>query len=161
MTTVAASIYLEKDGVLRLSKGFPLINQDIGDINFFVYAKGRVNRQVFLILKDEQGLHEVVELKQIGVASDGRPYKVYRISLKQKLRLTTQRVSLSLFLLEIGTSNYEVSENTLTLSLTTDRFNLHREIYLSQELGSKVQCYYEKIVTLLEQLTTIDEKGDN
>lgn len=157
---MTASIYLEKNGLLRLGEGFPLSKQDIGDINFFVHSENCKNRQIFLMLKDEQGLHEVVELKQIGVSNNGKPYKVYRISLKQKLRLTTNRVTLSLFLLEISTSNYETSNNTLDLNLTTDRFNLHREIYLTQDLGIKVKGYYEKIVTLLEQLI-IDEKGDN
>ena len=156
-----ASIYFEKTGSLQFGRAFSLIKtHDIGDIDFFVYQKNPAKKQVFLVLEDEQGLRDIVELQKIGVASENKPYKVYRISLRQKLRLTTSKVKLSMFILEAGSDEYQASKNSLSLSITTDRFNLHREIFLSQELGAKTKLYYEKIVTLLEQLE-IDEKGDN
>ena len=65
-----------------------------------------------------------------------------------------------MFMLEAGTDEYRASTNSLGITLTTDRFNLHRDAYLCRELSENVGLYYEKIVTLLEQLS-VDEKGDN
>ncbi len=153
------TIYLDRSGSLQLGPGFPLTQpQDISEIEFYVASKMNEQKQIFLILEDEQGLRDIVELQYVGMSPDGRPFKRYRIAPDCKLRLTTSQVTLTLFTLTIGTMDYHLS-NSIKVLLTTSHYNLSREIYIAAELGSKVQYYYEKIIFTLEQLAK-NEKGE-
>lgn len=60
--------------------------------------------------------------------------------------------------LDLDTVQHTLSDELL-VCLSTEHYNLTRQVYLAEELGSKVQHYYEKIVTLFELL--MNEKGEN
>lgn len=108
-------------------------------------------------MQDEQRLLEIIELNFDRV-DKGYPYKIYKVSLRQSVRLSEGMVHIKLMTLDLDTAQYTVS-NDIPVYLTTQHYNLTRQVYLAEELGSKVQGYYEKIVTLFEQL--INEKGEN
>lgn len=151
------SIYFDTDNKLRLSQGFPLNGQDLGEINFHINTRrGEPTKQVFLIMTDAQGLREIIELVYQCVDSNGK-YKIYRTSLNQKVRLTSGIIKLQIMLLTPEKETCELS-NELTLSLTTERYNLTRQVYLAADLGSKVQGYFEQIVNILTQLKEENEE---
>lgn len=160
-----AEIHLSRQGMLGFGTGFPFsVAQDIEDIEFVIPYKNGEKKQVFLILEDEQGLHEIIKLQLVQTKED-RFQKVYKVTLDHGLSLGTQHVSLRVFELEVGTCNYKTSSNSLNLLLTTDKFNISREIYIAQELGERVQIYYDKIVSMLQILEEgmkqlENEKGD-
>lgn len=154
---MAAIMFMEQNHHLHLEKGFSS-KEDLGNIEVYVYHKiGMPRRQVFLIMEDQQGMREVIELEQKGI-KEGYPYRIYAPSLNQSVRLQSGIVTLKIMLLTIGSTEYFMS-NPITLTLTTSHYNLTRQVYLSQELGAKVHGYYSKIVELFEQL--IVEKGEH
>ena len=109
-------------------------------------------------MQDTQGLYEIVELEYIRPDNSGYPYKIYKVSLRQSIRLSRGQVRIKLMTLDVDTAQYTLSEE-LPVCLSTEHYNLTRQVYLAEELGSKVQTYYEKIVTLFELL--MNEKGEN
>lgn len=154
---MAAAIYLEKNNVLELKKGTSS-TQELGELTFYVYSKiGELPKQVFLIMKDNQGMREIIELDYKGVDAT-RPYKLYKPGLRQSVRVTSGTVTMQIMVLIAGTDDYFLS-TPLTVNVTTEQYNLTRQVYLTQELGSRVQGYYEEIVKLFKQL--IIEKGDS
>lgn len=160
-----AEIHLNRQGMLGFGDGFPLgSEQDIEDIEFMVPYKNGEKKQVFLILEDSQGLHEIIKLQEVRRMED-RFIKVMKVSLDYNISLSASNVSLRLFELEQDTSIHRVSHNSLNVLLTTEKFNLSREIYLARELGDRVQIYYDKIVSMLQALEEgmkqlENEKGD-
>lgn len=151
------SIYFDTDNKLRLGQGFPLNGQDLGEINFHINARrGEPTKQVFLIMTDQQGLHEIIELKY-QCADPRGGYKIYRTSLNQSVRLTSGIMKLQIMTLVVGEDMYDLS-NELTVSLTTEHYNITRQVYLAAELGSKVQGYFEQIVNILTQLKEENEE---
>lgn len=158
-------IHLSRQGMLGFGSAFPLnVPQDIGDIEFMIPYRDGEQKQVFLILEDEQGLHEIIKLQHVRTNED-RKLKIYNVSLDHSISLASPHVSLKVFELEVGTCNYKTSSNSLNLLLTTDNFRISREIYIAQELGDRVQIYYDRIVSLLKVLEEgvkqlENEKGD-
>ena len=157
-----AEIHLNRQGMLGFGDGFPLGSKQ--DIEFMIPYKNGEKKQVFLILEDSQGLHEIIKLQEVRRIED-RLIKVMKVSLDYYISLSTPNVSLRLFELEQDTSIHKVSHNSLNILLTTEKFNLSREIYLARELGDRVQTYYDKIVSMLQTLEEgmkqlENEKGD-
>lgn len=153
---MVTSIFLDKNNNLYFGENFPIgRTQDIGEIEFNIFHKLSENRQIFLILEDNQGVKEVIELQSLK--NSGEPYKIYKLSLDQKIRISSENVKISILTLEIGTDNYTIS-NELNIKISMERYNLSREIYLSVDLGAKVSNYYKQIVLLLEQLIEENEE---
>lgn len=113
---MTASIYLETGGRLKLAKGFPR-GQDLGEIEFYVHSVHGEHKQVFLIMRDEQGLLEIIELNFDRV-DKGYPYKIYKVSLRQSVRLSEGMVHIKLMTLDLDTAQYTVS-NDIPVYLTT------------------------------------------
>ena len=66
-----AEIHLNRQGMLGFGDGFPLgSEQDIEDIEFMVPYKNGEKKQVFLILEDSQGLHEIIKLLEVRSMED-------------------------------------------------------------------------------------------
>ena len=160
-----AEIHLNKEGMLGFGNSFPLnTEQEIEDIEFWIHYKEGEKRQLFLILEDEQGLYDIVKLHEVRRIPE-RLVRVFKVSLDTRLALSTSNVTLRLFELETDTLNQKVSRNSLNVTLSARKFNMHREICIAEELSSKVKAYYEQIVSMLnileqEMKQLENEKGD-
>ena len=160
-----AEIRLNKQGMLGFGDAFSLMTpQDIEDIEFIIPFQKGEQKEIFLILEDEQGLHEIIKLQYVRDVAD-RLEKAFKVTLNYKLALSTPKVTLKLFELEANSCTHKTSRNSLSFLLTTDKFNIAREIYIAKELGESIQAYYEKIVSMLTALEEgmkqlENEKGD-
>lgn len=68
-------------------------------------------------MQDAQGLLEIIELTFDRV-DKGYPYKIYKVSLRQSVRLSEGSVHIKLMTLNLDTAEYKVS-NELPVYLTT------------------------------------------
>lgn len=153
---MAAILYFEKLGSLRPAKGFAS-GTDLADIEFYVAKKSHVREQVFLIMTDDKGMRDVVELEYKQPAANP-VYDIYIVSLRQPVRLISGMITLQLMALVPGSSDYRLSTE-FTISLTASHYEIARQIYLTKALGAQVQSYYTEIVELFQQLIRI-EKGE-
>lgn len=155
---MAAIMYFERLGKLKPEKGFAT-GTDLADIEFYV-AKNknpRITDQVFLIMTDDKGMRDVVELEYKGPAANPT-YNIYKVSLRQPVRLVSGMITLQLMALAPGSSDYNLSTE-FSISLTAEHYEIARQIYLTKALGAQVQGYYTEIVELFQQLIRI-EKGE-
>lgn len=155
---MAAIMYFDRLDKLSPARGFAS-GTDLVDIEFHVSKNKnpRILDQVFLIMTDDKGMRDVVELEFKRPAADAA-YNIYRVSLRQPVRLISGKTTLQLMTLTPGTSDYRLSSE-FTIDLTTTNFEITRQIYLTQALGAQVQSYYTEIVELFQQLVKI-EKGE-
>lgn len=155
---MAAIMYFDRLDKLSPARGFAS-GTDLVDIEFHVSKNKnpRILDQVFLIMTDDKGMRDVVELEFKQPAAD-TAYNIYRVSLRQPVRLISGKTTLQLMTLAPGTSDYRLSSE-FTIDLKATNFEITRQIYLTQALGAQVQSYYTEIVELFQQLVKI-EKGE-
>lgn len=157
---MTAKVYYDRLGRLLLGKGTSM-TVDLGDLEFYV-AKGHTSNQkpnqVYLIMTDIQGMRDIIELEYKGVANDP-VYRVYAPALRHHVRVKNGSTQLQLMELVPGSDEYTLS-TILQLTVTTDQYELTRQVYLTEALGTKVKEYYSRIVDLFQQLKEDIEKGE-
>lgn len=153
---MAANFIFEGPNKLRVTSFSSVARYDVGELNFYISTKFGSRLQVFMILKNEVGLYEIVELAKSGVSGQN---VLYKLPINQKLRVGNERVFLSLLLLDNVNNTYYISPET-QIHITTDNYILARQVYIAQEIGSAVQDCYARVLALAEQIEK-NEKGDN
>lgn len=153
---MAANFIFEGPNKLRVTSFSSVARYDVGELNFYISTKFGSRLQVFMILKNEVGLYEIVELAKSGVSGQN---VLYKLPINQKLRVGNERVLLSLLLLDNVNNTYYISPET-QIHITTDNYILARQVYIAQEIGSAVQDCYARVLALAEQIEK-NEKGDN
>ena len=155
---MAAIMHFDRLNKLTPARGFTS-GTDLADIEFHVLKNKTpgVIDQVFLIMTDDKGMRDVVELEYKQPAAD-TAYNVYRVSLRQPVRLESGKITLQLMSLAPGSADYKLSSE-FTVELTATNYEIARQIYLTEALGAKVHSYYTEIVELFQQLMKI-EKGE-
>lgn len=153
---MAANFIFEGPDKLRVTSFSSVVQYDIGELNFYISTRFGTRIQVFLVLKNETGLYEIVELAKAGVSGQNT---LYKLPINQKMRVGNEKVMLSLLILDDSNETYSISPST-QIHITTDNYVLARQVYIAQEVGSAIQDCYARILTIAEQIEK-KEKGDN
>lgn len=144
---MAANFIFEGPGKLRTTMFQAAAQYDVGELNFYVAANMGSKLQVFMILKNENGLYEIVELTKAGVSGQNI---LYKLPINQKLRVGNERVSLELLVIDPATGLYHLSGST-HVHVKTDNYMLARQVYIAQEVGAAVQNCYARTLALVEE----------
>jgi len=122
---MAAIMYFDRLDKLNPARGFAS-GTDLVDIEFHVSKNKnpRILDQVFLIMTDDKGMRDVVELEFKQPAAD-TAYNIYRVSLRQPVRLISGKTTLQLMTLAPGTSDYRLSSE-FTIDLKATNFEITR-----------------------------------
>lgn len=150
----APNFIMADNTLLRATQFTPNSRYDIGEMNFYISSSMALDAQVFLILKSEKGLIEIVELNRIG--SQGSNI-LYKLSLNQKFRISKERVALKLLVLYPKDGTYKLSSEYI-VDVSTEHYELARQVYIAQCVGATIQSTYAKILALTEENRTIYEK---
>lgn len=102
--------------------------------------------QIFLMLKNNQGLYEIVELTKV---KRDKNHMVYQIAVNQNLRVSNDLMNLAILILNAD-GTYSFSDE-IALNLTTNRYVLAKQVFIAQQVGAQVQEHYKKIVALTEE----------
>lgn len=151
------NIILENGNHLRTTQCFA--NEAYGLESLLFYLPLNYNKsQVFLILKDTQGLYEIVELKKMKKEQN---HVIYQVAINQNIRVTNDLMNLAILIFNADGS-YLFSEDIL-MNITVDKYIIAKQINLVQQIGVQVQDYYKKIIALTEENKKIynDMKGDH
>lgn len=73
---MAANFIFEGPNKLRVTAFSSVTRYDIGELNFYISTKFGSRLQTFMILKNEVGLYEIVELAKSGVSGQNVLYKL-------------------------------------------------------------------------------------
>ena len=74
---MAVNIILNNSGTIRASQFVATAHYDMGDLNIYVPAQSTVKyTQVFLSLRNEQGICEIIELTKTGNSGSNVLYKL-------------------------------------------------------------------------------------
>ena len=152
---MAANFIFEGPGKLRVTSFISSSKYEIGELNFYVSTKFGTQLQVFMILKNESGLYEIVELAKAGATGQN---VLYKLPINQRLRVGNEQVDLSLLVLDLSNNLYHMSTST-KIHVTTDHYSLARQVYIAQEIGSAVQDYYARILAIADKLENNQERG--
>lgn len=157
---MTAKIYYDRLGKLLFGKGTSM-TVDLGDLEFYVangHTSNKRPNQVYLIMTDTRGMRDIIELEYKGVANDP-VYRVYAPALRHHVRIRDGKTTVKLMELVPGSDEYALSTD-LSLTLLIDQYELTRQVYLTEALGTKVKAYYSRIVDLFQQLKEDIEKGE-
>ena len=66
---MSANFIFESPTKMRTTNFSPSITYDIGELNFYVSVKFGSNFQVFLILKNQKGIYDIVELTKTNTST--------------------------------------------------------------------------------------------
>lgn len=159
---MACNFILGDSGTIRTTQFNASTQYNIEDINFYIPTGKAERNQIFLVLKNERNLYEIVELTRSKGAQSGTNV-LYKLPLNQALRVNNEQVVLSLMLIDL-TSGEFVYSSTLKVKISTENYQLARQVYISQQVGQKVQDLYIKIVGLTEENKELYKKfkeGEN
>lgn len=151
---MAANFIFEGPDKLRVTSFSSVVHYNIEDLNFYISSRAFPSQvQVFLILKSQSGLYEIVELHKAGTSGQNI---LYKIPINQTLRITDEETIMQIMVLDYNIPTYYLS-NTVKINICTNNYKLARQVYIAQEVGATVQDYYAKIIALSEKLL---EKGE-
>lgn len=123
------------------------LQYDIGELNFYISAKTLSNHQVFLVMKNEKNMMEIIELQKAGTQATN---VLYKVPLNQKLRINNEKVLISLMILDGETGTYQMSSR-YAVNIYTDHYELARQIYIAQQVNAQTQAAYAKILAMTEE----------
>ena len=152
---MACNIIMGESGTLRTTQFSATTQYNIDDMNFYIPKIKAEASQVFLILKNDRNLYEIVELVRSRSAQGTN--LLYKLPLKQALRVNNEQVVLSLMLIDTQTGEYSYSTQ-LKAKISTDNYLLARQVYIAQQVGQKVQDLYVKVLGLTEENREIYKK---
>lgn len=134
----------EENNKIRATNFSPTTYYNIEELNFYISTHFGAQVQVFLILQNTNKLYEIVELKRAGVQGQSI---LYKLPINQILRVNNEQVSMSLMVLDYNNSLYYYSR-PVTMCITTEHYELARQVYIAKEVGSVVQSCYAQILDL-------------
>lgn len=147
---------LNSNGSIRTTQFTPSNEYNIEDINFYVPAQLADNNSVFLVMKNQQNLYEIIELVR-SKGTQSVTNILYKVSLKQNIRVNNE--SVKMYLLLINNSNGEFTKSSvLSVKILTNNFDLTRQIYISQQMTEKMQKIHMQILDLTKKNLEIYEK---
>lgn len=146
---MACNLIMGESGTIRTTQFNASTQYNIEDINFYVPQSKATGYQIFLIIKSSKNLYEIVELVRSKGSQSGTNV-LYKLSLKQPLRVTNDQVILSLMLIDTQTGEYTYS-TSIKAKISTDNYILARQVYISQQVSQKVQDLYIKVLGLTEE----------
>lgn len=144
---MAANFVFESPSKIRTTNFSPSTTYDVSELNFYISTKFGSNHQVFLILKNQKGIYDIVELAKTG-ASTGLNI-LYKLPINQSLRVNKELVQVSLLILN-SDGTYYLSDSVKAF-ISTENYMLARQVYIAQEVGRTVQDYYTRTVATAEK----------
>ena len=144
---MSANFIFESPTKMRATNVSPSITYDIGELNFYVSVKFGSNFQVFLILKNQKGIYDIVELTKTNTSTGLNV--LYKLPINQTLRVNKELVEASLLVLN-NDGTYNLS-NAIKVFVSTENYALARQVYIAQEVGKSVQDCYSKVLLLTEK----------
>lgn len=146
---MSANFIFEGPNKLRVTSFDTAAQYQIESLNFHVSTKFGSRIQVFMILKDEDGMLEIVELAKAGaINSTMVPYK---LPINQKIRIGNEKVALSILVID-NESGISYTSPATRIHILTNNYTIARQVYIAQEVGAKVQDCYAKILALTEKM---------
>ena len=153
---MACNIIMTDTGSLRATQFNSTATYNIEDINFYIPQTKAINHQIFLMLKNEKNLYDIVELTKINSNQSGSNI-LFKVPLKQALRINNENVILNFMLIDSNNSTCSYSQS-MKIHIATDNYILARQVYISQQIGQKVQDLYMKILSLTEENRSLFQK---
>ena len=154
---MACNIIMNNAGELRTTHFTFSIIYDIGDINFHIPIAKANSNQIFLVLKNNKNLHEIVELVRSKNDTQKSVNSLYKISADSSIRIGEETVEIYLLLIHRETGEYSTSTK-MSIKLSSDKYKLARQVRVAGEIGQKIQECYAKVLVLTEANQEIYEK---
>lgn len=157
---MAVNLILNTSGAIRATQFTATAHYDVGDLNIYVPAQSTVKyTQVFLSLRNEQGICEIIELTKTGNSGSN---VLYKLSLDQPMRISDEKMELKILLLN-GTDGTYALSNPFSIYLHTNNYVPARQIYLARNIGARMQELYIQVLALTEEnrklVNEIRERG--
>lgn len=150
----APNFIMGNNGQLRATNYNAGLWYDIGELNFHIPSDTPSTNQIFLILKDEKNLVELIELQKVGAQINTILYKV---PLNQTFRIKNGKTLISLLILNGETGTYELS-SAYAVNITFEHYELARQVYIAQQVNAQTQVAYAKILAMTEENRKIYEE---
>lgn len=138
---------MESTNQLRATNFNANLQYDIGELNFHILAKTPSNHQVFLIMKNNKNVVEIIELQKVGTQINT---VLYKVPLNQKIRVNNEKVLISLMLLDCESGTYQLS-SSYAINIYTEYYELARQVYIAQQINAQTQSAYAKILAMTEE----------
>lgn len=151
--SIAKFVFENKDRFMP-SAFVPSAHYDIGDLEFYISNKFGSNNQVFLIMKSEKNLYEIVELCKAGAQGTN---VLYKVPVNQALRTNGDQVSTQVLVLNCDTDTYIYSP-IVKIFIDTKNYSLARQIHIAKQVGQATQQCYIQMLALSEQMKQLYEK---
>ena len=142
-----ANFIMNEAGSIRSTQFSPSIEYDIGEICFYVPQS--ISGQVFLVVRGENNLYEIVELTRAKGIQQGTNI-LYKLSLEQPLRIDKATATMYLLVINTQDGSYMISSQ-FKVKITCEKYKIARSVYLSQQVGQKVQYLYTQMLALTEE----------
>lgn len=150
---MTCNIIVNEAGQVRTTHFNSTVQYDIGEINFYYSMSALSNVQMFLILKNKKGIYEIIELVRSG--SQGAN-TLYRVPLNQTLRVNDEEVEVRVLIINNTTNIYNIS-NVIKMNISTNNYNLARQVFVAQQVGQSAQTALAHIITMTEENRQIYE----
>lgn len=146
---MACNIIMNNAGELRTTQ-FSFSNiYDIGEINFYVPTPKANSHQVFLVLKNNRNLREIIELTRSKTDAQSNINTLYKVSADSSTRVGEELVEIYLLLINKETGVYFTS-SSIKLNLSAEQHKIARQVRAIGEASQKIQECYAKILVLTE-----------
>lgn len=147
---MACNIILTDNNAIRATQFSATAKYNIEEINFYIPVKKARDNQVFIIMKNSKNLYEIVELIHLKEGSTSTNM-LYKVPLKQALRINNESVNFNLMLINIDTGEYTYS-SSFTINMQTDTFRMAQQVFTAQQVNRQVQEYYVKTLELANRM---------
>ena len=154
---MSVNLIFETSDKLRTTNFLTEQTYNIEELNIYINAIFGSFIQVFLILQNERNLYEIISLEKAGTSGGN---VLYKVPINQKLRINNETMSVQIMVLDYRKDLYAYSPK-LTMNITTEHYEIARQVYIAQEAGQRIQNYYEQIVMLTEQNKELYKKMCN
>ena len=146
---MACNIIMNETGAVRTTQLNPTTTYEIEDINFYVPARLSENNQIFALIRNNKNLYDIIELVRAKEGNLGTNI-LYKVPLKQALRIKNEQVSLKLLLIDHTTGDFFYGSN-VNMKIATNNYQIGRKIVFSQQLTQEIQNLYLKILSMTEE----------
>ena len=147
---MACNIILTDNNAIRATQFSATTKYNIEEINFYIPVKKARDNQVFIIMKNSKNLYEIVELIHLKEGSTSTNM-LYKVPLKQALRINNESVNFNLMLININTGEYTYS-SSFKINMQTDTFRMAQQVFTAQQVNRQVQEYYVKTLELVNRM---------
>ena len=147
---MACNIILTDNNAIRATQFSATTKYNIEEINFYIPVKKARDNQVFIIMKNSKNLYEIVELIHLKEGSTSTNM-LYKVPVKQALRINNESVNFNLMLININTGEYTYS-SSFKINMQTDTFRMAQQVFTAQQVNRQVQEYYVKTLELVNRM---------